>query len=88
MGHAPRDAGGGSCKKQGELSNVFSKDLKEATGVTWRTLKFQGEAGRRTRRCGILVLFPSCFRRDNKKDTDIVEEGVLGGLACKRSENW
>lgn len=66
----------------------FSKDLKEAKGVTWRTLKFQREEGKRTRRCGILVLFPSCFRRGNKKGTETVEEGVLGGLACKRSENW
>lgn len=27
----------------------FSKDLKEAKGVTWRTLKFQREEGKRTR---------------------------------------
>lgn len=33
VGHAPSGAGGGSSKKQGELSNFFSKDLKEAKGV-------------------------------------------------------
>lgn len=34
-----------------------------------------------------LFSFPLALDRAIRK-TEIVEEGVLGGLACKRSEHW